>query len=38
MMGAGQIMPASRGRLLVQRIGDNLTGAVNRPETAIILT
>ena len=36
-MGAGQIMPASRGLLLVQLIGDNLTGAVNRPETAIML-
>ena len=37
-MGAGKIMPASRGRLFVQLIGDNLTGAANRPETAIILT
>ena len=36
-MGAGKIMPASRGRRLVQLIGDNLTSAVNRPETAIIL-
>jgi hypothetical protein len=38
MMDAGQIMPVPRGRLFVQLIGDNLTGAVNRPETAIILT
>jgi hypothetical protein len=37
MMGAGQIMPASKGRFFVQLIGDNLTGAVNRPEVAIIL-
>ena len=37
-MGAGKIMPVTRGRLLVQLIGDNLTGAANRPETAVILT
>ena len=37
-MGAGQIMPASRRRLLVQFIGDNLTGVVDWLETAIILT
>ena len=36
-MGVGKIVPASRGRLLVQLIGDNLTSAVNRPETAVIL-
>jgi hypothetical protein len=37
-MGVGIIMPVTRGRLLVQLIGDNLTGAAHRPETAIILT
>ena len=36
-MGVGKIVPASRGRLLVQLIGDNLTSAANRPETAVIL-
>jgi hypothetical protein len=36
-MGVGKIIPASRGRLFVELTGDNLTGVVNRPETAIIL-
>jgi hypothetical protein len=36
-MGVGKIMPASRGRLFAELTGDNLTAAVNRPETAIIL-